>query len=386
MSQDFRDPAVGLSCDETPFYPPKTMAIADLPTCPSCTLILASPIAGTKIITSRYAVDGLAVDESPLTELTYNTNKYALYDTVIWKSGAHRDFKASANYDMEMNLYFRDVFNPLKQIAVAIPIVINELRANSYFTEMADQNPSNRTIVLEKIINGGPVVMYKGIDIRARNSDKPYSAQQCQEANSSLTWFILQPTYISANDAKRIRGITAISNVLPPAPQHELTTERARTMCSVVSTISIKSDNNAESKSDKGIYLTRALQCQRINPVTDIKDEAVYLNGTSQNSLQEELNEKAADSSVGIEHKAGIRPKQIEEFLAIAAGVLLGLLIFSIAVYYLLRLLYKGYLPNTSAMAALALPIITKKQAACASFVTPIILSGPAAPPLKGSS
>lgn len=384
MSKALRDPSVGLSCDETPLYPPKTMAIADMPQCPSCTLIFAAPIVGPKTLSSRYANDGLNVDESPLTELTYNNNKYALYDTVIWKGGAHRNFKAAANYDLEMNLYFRDVFNPLKQIAVAIPITINNSQANPYFTEMANQNPAARTLSLEKIISNGPVVMYKGIDLRGRNSDKPYAAQQCQDSSSSMQWFILQPTFISSNDAQRIRAIAAVSNLLPPAPEHELTLDRVRNMCTVIPNIKLKSDNQKRSSetfnSDNGIYLTRALQCQRINPATDIKNNAVYLNGPPKNNLQDELNEIAADSSnpVGTAPSVGIRPKQIEDFLALIAGILLGIIIVSFIVYYILNILYRGFGSNVSAMETSILPIISEKTIACASYVTPIALTGPA--------
>ena len=385
MPEALRDPAVGLSCDETPLYPPKTMAIADMPQCPSCTLIFAAPVVGPKTISSRYGNDGLNVDESPLSELTYNTTKYALYDTVIWKNGAHRNFKVAGNYDLEMNLYFRNVFNPFSQIAMAIPITIDDSRALPYFTEMADQNPGNRTQSLEKIITGGPVVMYKGMDLRNRNSDKPYAAAHCSDPNSSMNWFILQPTFISSADAQRIRNTQFISNLLPPVPHHELTLERVRTMCSVIPTIELKStiENRKAAEaagSDKGIYLTRALQCQRINPATDIKNNAVYLNGLPQNTLQDELNEKAADSSaaVGSSRSSGVRPKQIEEFLSLAVGIGLGIFLFSIAGYYLLQFLYKGFVPNMTGMELSMGPIISEKQLACASYVTPIVLTGPA--------
>lgn len=385
MPEALRDPAVGLSCDETPLYPPKTMAIADMPQCPSCTLVFAAPVVGPKTISSRYGNDGLNVDESPLSELTYNTTKYALYDTVIWKNGAHRNFKAAANYDLEMNLYFRNIFDPFSQVAIAIPITIDDSRALPYFTEMANQNASNRTHSLEKIITAGPVVMYKGMDLRNRNSDRPYAASHCSSPNASLNWFILQPTFISSVDAQRIRSTQAVSNLLPPTPHHELTLERVRTMCSVIPTIELKSAiekrNAAENAANNnGIYLTRALQCQRINPATDIKNNAVYLNGLPQNTLQDELNEKAADSSVavGSAPSTGVRPKQIEEFLALAVGIGLGIFLFSIAVYYLLQFLYKGFVPNMTGMELSMGPIISEKQIACASYVTPIVLTGPA--------
>lgn len=373
-----RDPAIGLSCDETPFYPPKTMSSSDISVCESCTLIFNAPIAGTKIFSARSGIDGIKVDESPLAELVYNTTKYALFDTLIWKKGAHKNFKASDTYDLEMNLYFRDVFDPFKQIAVAIPITIDNGKANPYFAEMANQNGSVRVHSLEKIISDGHVIMYKGIDLRNRNSDKPYAGEQCQSARSSLTWFILQPAFISSSDASRIRKTELDSNVLPPVPQHELTLERTRSMTSVVSTIELKktrSKADKDNKKDKGIYLTRALQCQRINPATDIKNNAVYLNGTKQptTSLQDELNIIATDSKIplGTSGKGGLRPKQIEEGLAIFIGIIIGIVLFVIISHFILQILYKGYLPNVTKM-ELAMPaIIDAKTAACAQYTGP---------------
>lgn len=381
-----RDSAVGLTCDETPLYPPKTMTLADMPVCVSCSLVFSAPIVGTKTISSRYGNDGLNVEESPLTEITYNNSKYALYDTVLWKSGAHRNFKAKANYDLEMNLYFRDVFNPFKQIAVAIPITIDDTQANAYFTEMADQNPGVRSHSLEKIITTGSVLMYKGIDLRNRNSDKPYAAAQCKDAKSNLVWYVLQPAFISSKDAARIRALAIFSNVLPPAPMHELTLERVRTMGSIISTIDLKSTidkNNADKLQDaakNGIYLTRALQCQRINPATDVKKGAVYLNTAPKRSLQDELNEKAADSTSQLQGGvvSGFRPKHIEDILALVIGILLGIVIFSFAAYFITKIFFKGVDFNMSALSGSILPVITAKQIACAPHVTPIILTGPA--------
>ena len=71
-------------------------------------------------------------------------------------------------------------------------------------------------------------------------------------------------------------------------------------MTSVIATIELKSANDKKMRilnnnQDKGIYLTRALQCQRINPATDVKNNAVYLNGLPENTLEEELNEKCGE-------------------------------------------------------------------------------------------
>jgi hypothetical protein len=245
---ELRDPSIGLSCGETPFYIPKTIALNDIPICSSCSLIFSAPVTASKYCSPRKGLDGINVDESPLAELSYNTNKYSLYDTVLWKKGAHRNFKAPDTYDLEMNLYFRDIFNPKQQVAVAIPITIDDTKANPYFSELAKQNIDVRRISLENIISSGPVLMYKGMDLRNRNSTNKDSAEQCQSKSAALTWFILQPAFISKNDAQTIRELTLESNVLPPTPQHETSLERARNMSSSIATIQLK---NTKKKADE---------------------------------------------------------------------------------------------------------------------------------------
>jgi hypothetical protein len=344
------DPAVGLTCFETPFYPPKSMGLSDMAKCDSCDLTFTAPINGPKTINTRAGMDGLSIDESPLTELSYNGTKYALYDTVLWaKQGAHRYFKRAAPYDMEMNLYFRDAFNPFKLIAMAIPIKIDDAKGNAYFTEMALQNMSIRTVSLDKIISSGPVIMYKGMDLRNRRSDKPTQADHCYSSTANMTWFVLQPTHISSRDAAVFRGMDYLSNILPPAPAHELTLERVRNMCMTIDTITVKNILASPPPDNKGIYLTRALQCQRIDPNTDIKDGAVYLDGAGAGptqSLEDELDEaNAADSSKDYK-KSTINAGKIEDNIAMVLGLIIGFACFSVLSYLLFRLIFSGYVPT----------------------------------------
>ena len=382
MTDALRDPAVGFSCFDTPFYPPKTMSISDIPQCESCVLTFAAPVAGIKIASSRYGMDGINIDESPLTELQYNKKKFALFDTVLWKSGAHRNFKAQKNYDLEMNLYFRDVFDPLSQVAIAIPITINDEKKNGYFAELANQDQTKRTFTLESIITSGPVILYKGMDLRNRNENKPYDAPHCHSATASISWFILQPAFISSMDANKIQGFKFQSNVLPPSPSHELTIARVRAMTTTISDIVLKNRVTASSSSadDKGIFLTRALQCQRIDPSRDIKNDAVYLNGLPQGTLQDELDAKevAADSLMISSNDKGLRPKHIEDILAICAGIAIGIVIFSLFAYFIIQILYKGYLIKENLNKSVMPSVVSAKTLACSSFVNPIVLTGPA--------
>lgn len=366
---ELRDPSIGLSCEETPFYMPKVMALNDIPVCTSCSLIFSAPVTATKYFSSRKGLDGINVDESPLAEFSYNTNKYGLYDTVLWKKGAHRNFKASDTYDLEMNLYFRDIFNPKQQVAIAIPITIDDSKANPYFTEMAKQNINVRRMSLENIISSGSVLMYKGMDLRNRNSTDNETAEQCKSKSASLTWFVLQSAFISKNDAQTIRQLTLESNVLPPRPLHETTLERARNMSSSVATIQLKSAKEKLTKKtdeDKGIYLTRALQCQRINPLTDLKNDAVYLNGTEKNTLDDELNTET--ELLTSENTTSIRPRQIEKWLSGIFGMIFGILLFVFIAHYILQILFKSYLPHEISNSIAMPAIVDAKAAACAQY------------------
>jgi len=354
MTTILRDPATGLDCTETPFYPPRAMSLSDVTTCASCSLIIAAPTPGPKNFIVRGAHDGMGIDESPLAMLTFNGSNYSLYETVLWRNGAHRNFKTQANYDLELNLYFHDIYEPSKQVAVAIPITIDDRQAKPYFTELADQNIGSRQYTLETlIVKDSPVLTYKGMDLRNRTKGNPRGASQCASVDGSMTWFILPSTYISQHNANRIRSIDYGYDISPAAPDHELALERARNLTMVIAKIQIKSEADAAASgvssaaNSQGIYLTRALQCQRINPLTDVRNDAVYLkNPPTRNTLADELDAAAAlDKTLDDISSGSVRPKDIEFILSVCVGVAVGIIIFSIIAYFILQVVYKGYLP-----------------------------------------
>jgi hypothetical protein len=371
-----RDPSAGFDCTETPFRPPKSISRSDVPICSSCSVLLSATHAGPKTLGSRSNFDGggdgMTIDESPLAALTFSNNKYALYDTIIWKNGAHRDFKTDKNYDLEMNLYFRDTYDPNKIMAVAIPIMIDDAKAKPYFTELANQNANMRTHNLETLVDtGSSALTYKGIDMRQRREGTTYNAPQCRDARSNMTWFVLGQTYISNADAIRIRGMAFPSNVNPPQPTHEITIERSRQMTMLVANVSVsgtpgKTESFSNNRSEN-MYLTRALQCQRIDPNLDVKNDAVYLDrNRATRSLQDELD---AASNLDrplfdVSTNTGVRPQQIEDILALTIGIVMGVVVFGFIAYYLLQYIYKGYLNTIAKQEAIREAILQAKAAA----------------------
>jgi hypothetical protein len=372
-----RDPSTGLDCTETPFYPPRVATIGDIVGCTSCKLVLAAPVAGPKGYNFRMGKDGIGIDESPLANLTYNGHNFGLIETIIWKKGAHRNFKADNPYDMEMNLYFRDIYDSTNQVAVAIPITIDDDEAVNYFTELTAQDANKRKNSLETLIEPGPILLYKGMDLRGRNAANPTAGQQCTSSSATINWFVLPTTYISASDAAKIRSVQNpytlaerqkaiakmsaaqiatydLSDALPPVPTHEVTLERTRNMAMIVPKIELQSDIDtavkaaaSKSASKNGIYLTRALQCQRIDPTRDVRNDAVYLNQTAgESTLKDELDKAALlDSTLSeVSSKTGTRAADIENILAITIGVIAGLLIFGVVGYYIMLYFYKDYL------------------------------------------
>jgi hypothetical protein len=321
---------------------------------------LSAPIPGPKRYIFRETQDGIGIDESPQASLTYNASNFSLYETILWKKGAHRNFGEEANYDLEMHLYFRDIYDYGKQVAVAIPIMIDDQNASSnpavynYFTELTNQDSNVRKQPLENLIRDGPVLTYKGMDMRQRNSINTFKAPYCDNPNAYITWFILPSTVISSYYANKIRSIEHPCNKNPATPTHELTLERARSMTMIIPKIETqtavdarKSAEAAKSESSKGIYLTRALQCQRINPVTDIRKDKVYLpNVKGSSTLKDELDVVATlDQPLDElpDDEAGRRAKQIEDLLALIVGISIGVVVFGFIAYYLLNNIFKNY-------------------------------------------
>jgi hypothetical protein len=378
MPDAMRDPATGLDCTETPLFPPRVAGLGDISVCNSCNLVISASVAGPKSYIFREGKDGLGIDESPLATLTYNGHSYGLLETVLWKQGAHRDFKAEVPYDMEMNVYFRDIYEPRNLVAIAIPITIDDSRGKHYFTELTNQNPASRGENLEQLIGPGPVLTYKGIDLRGRNFKRPTGSAQCNSVDSNLTWFVIPTTYISNSNAAKIRSIEnpltsdaertaartararmteaeikrdVLSNALPPMPDHELPMERIRAMTMIVQKMETQTSvNSQKSSADKasatnGIYLTRALQCQRIDPVRDVKKNVVYLPDSRKTTLKEELETAASLDQPLLEGRdTGIRASEVESLIALILGIVVGILLFGVIAYYIMLYVYKDYL------------------------------------------
>ena len=340
MPPVLRDPSVGLDCTETPFRPPKTLSRNDVAICSSCNLYFSATIVGPKDLIAQDK-GGILFNESPLIQIEYNNNTYGLSKTYFWRQGVHRDFKTDTNYDMELNLYFRDIYSPDKLLAVAIPVTIDDARGLPYFSEI---NTGVRTITMDTIISkDAPVLVYKGIDLQGRDSDKKQTASQCSSPTSNLTWFVFPTTFIKSADANRIRQFALPESNTAPFPDHEITLERARQMCMIIPKILLKIDKVSESvKQD--VFLTRALQCQRIDPLKDVKEGAVYLNGPPTSNLSSELDD-AANLNKSIEGgpKNSFRAKQIEEIMALVIGITIGIILLGVVTYYIFTTVYKGY-------------------------------------------
>lgn len=358
MPPAMRDPATGLDCTETPFRPPKTLSKTDLPICNSCNIIFNGSMIGPKDLRPQ-EVGGLILNESPLIQLVYNEKTYGLSKTFLWQNGVHRDFKLDVNYDLELNLYFRDIFMPDKMIGVVIPITIDDSKGQQYFSEI---NSDVRGVSMDTIISNGQALVYKGIDLQGRNGDKNVKAPQCTSVTSSLTWLVFSTTYIKSADAAKIRAIQVPKTNSIPAPDHEITLARARQMCMLIPTVKLKASVDsqskalAESQKNKDVFLTRALQCQRINPSTDVKGDAVYLNSKQGGTtLDKELDDAASlDKSIDANGSSGsYRAKWIEDTIAIIVGVILGIVILALLVYYLYTNVYKGYVSTQDSAAGL---------------------------------
>jgi hypothetical protein len=282
-----------------------------------------------------------------LIQIQYNDRTYGLSKTFLWKNGLHRDFKADKNYDLELNLYFRDIFFPDKMLGVVLPITIDESLGKPYFTEFSN---SARTIPMDTLIGDGQVLVYKGIDIQNRNGDKKQTAEQCSSISSNLNWLIFPTTYIKSKDANFIRSIPLPVTNTNPVPDQEITLERARKMCMLIPKVELKTTvedrlAQTERSKKKNIYLTRALQCQRIDPSKDVRGDAVYLSDkTGTTTLNKELDD-AANLNSSLDDKTGtVRAKKIEDIIAYIVGTILGIILLALLAYFIYTQLFKGYI------------------------------------------
>jgi len=347
MPPVLRDPAAGLDCTETPFRPPKTISRTDLAVCNSCKLIFNGSNVGPKDL-RPLEKGGLLLNESPLIQVQYNERTYGLSKTYLWQQGIHRNFKADVNYDLELNLYFRDIYFPDKLLAIVIPITIDNSRGKEYFSEI---NGGVRSFAMDTLIEDGEVLVYKGIDLQNRDDAKIQTAPQCQSLDSNLTWLVLPTTFIKSSDAAKIRSVPLPKTNTLPLPDHEITLARARQMCMLIPKIELKtvvdakSIITAEKNKNTDVFLTRALQCQRIDPSKDVKGDAVYLNKNQGGSTLTEELDNAANLNKPIDggSTGSFRAKVIEDYIGIIVGTILGIILIALLAYFIYTRVFKGY-------------------------------------------
>jgi hypothetical protein len=126
--------------------------------------------------------------------------------------------------------------------------------------------------------------------------------------------------------------------------------DRVRSMTMIVQKIDTQTNLNSQKSSadkaaaTKGIYLTRALQCQRIDPVRDVKKNVVYLPDSRKTTLKEELETAASLDEPLIDGRdTGIRASEVENLIALILGIVVGILLFGIIAYYIMLYVYKDY-------------------------------------------
>jgi hypothetical protein len=121
----------------------------------------------------------------------------------------------------------------------------------------------------------------------------------------------------------------------------------------IIPKVELKKDLDAakNSKRSENVFLTRALQCQRIDPSKDVRGDAVYLDSSTGNTLQNELdNVTNLNKSIDKKKTPYMRASDMENILALVVGITVGIVCIALLSYGFYNLVFKKYIANLETM------------------------------------
>jgi len=281
---------------------------------------------------------GFTVDENPTTILSINGLQSNLASTDLVVPGLHRLYGKQVVSDMELVVTFRNVKDSSKIALLCIPIVIGKGQGNSYFKNLGTVT-RDQPVLSDLISPTSGVMSYPGASLYKRSKTANNPNDVCSPISYPVTYYVvLSPSYIEANDYQRLHKQLGKAYVGGPVPLTEITLARANALLTYINTLTL--DGPKKPKVEEDPMKTKSLKCYRIDPDKDIKDEKVYIGGApGAPTLQQELQNRtsgAPDDSI-------IKPGDIETFLSVIVGLVIGTLICCYIAYHLWRGTFTHY-------------------------------------------
>ena len=334
------------SCSETPLWFPTTFNIEKLQSCMSCTLKMTAEISGPGNIRPQDSY-GLVFEESPLVTLTINGIQHNVFRSQMVFPGSHKISGRSDTYPSEVIIYFQNTKVAGKFVCLILPVEIGVGSTNEYFAKLTNEVRNDRPPLTSLLTPDTKFLSYDGASLQTRTSDNPRPRDRCDPVNDIVTFYVsLTPIVISQSDYERLYSLNGKKNA-PPKPTLDAMPERLIKLVTVIDGIKLISKTNKPSDKKHGVA-TNAMKCYKLNTDKDIVGDRVYVDGKNKpgtSLLSDELMKSATElENPSIDTSSSVQVADIEKYIGIAIGVVLGLLLTSTIAYYVYKFIFKKYL------------------------------------------
>jgi hypothetical protein len=233
---------------------------------------------------------------------------------------------------------------------LVVPVIEGRGVGNTYFQQL-NQIVRNRAAVSALIEPTTQLLQYTGGDLRGRYGSTAATAFPSALCGRKVRYLVCtKPAHIQGTDLLRLaNGLSKTDYRGPVTSLTALTPTEIQTYVTRVPKILIESPKTvgAPTGVPDDVYLTRELQCRRLDTAKDIEGDKIYVGGAKRpgdSTLEQELL-AASDSQAGfVEAGGSIQPGTIETILAIVLGSVLGFLILLGAFFFFWKMSGRNYL------------------------------------------
>lgn len=340
-----------LGCEKVPSNFTQVRDLNDIRPCKKCIVRISGPSGPGRLTPSR---TGFVIDESPLVMLYYNGIDYTLKETHLLIRGEHGGSHILPGMTTppvgEVLLFFERADN--LPYCVAVPIVAEKGVGNVYFQQL-NQVVRNRAAITSIIDPETELLQYTGSELRGRWGSDPKTAfprRACEGGKKVRYLVCTRPTNILPADLLRLTSALDKNFMGPVTAKTPLTPTDVQTFVTRIPRIVLEGPKKVAKgpASADGVYLTRELQCRRIDTAKDIEGDRVYVGGKERpgdSTLDKELL-AASDSQAAYldtDSKATIQPGTIETILALVLGSIIGFVLLVGAFFFFWKMTGRNY-------------------------------------------
>lgn len=341
-----------LSCDKVPANFTQATTTESIRPCRKCNVRLVTTPGPGRIIPSR---TGFTIDESPLNFLYYNGLQHTLKETHLLIRGEYGASHILPNEETNSIapvaecLFFFEGAQAIPYCLV-VPVIEGKGVGNTYF-EQLDVFVSKREAISSLLNPKTQLLQYTGSDLRGRYGNSPKTAFPPTFCAKKVRYLVVtQPAYIRVADlARLVKSLSENEYKGPVTAKTALTPTELQTFVTRIPKLELEKTSVAGSPTgvSDDVYLTRELQCRRLDISRDVEGDKVYVGGERRpgdSTLEQELV-AAADSTMSFSDvDATIQPATIETILAIVLGTVIGILILLGIFFFFWKVSGRNYL------------------------------------------